>query len=594
MRKSAKLTEKLSKAGSDRLTDGSVVAVPEKSKEKVARKEIQTMAEYLSPGVYVEEIEIGSKPIEGVSTSTVGFVGDTERGPIDARLITGFAEYERLYGSYAWKTGQGKMSNSYLPYAVAGFFANGGKRCFLGRITGKGSTPAALTLNGKIDITATGPGSWGNRIGVAVKKASMAKKEENTDKRFRLVVYYWAESPKPKDAGKPIVDPANRDQLKNPDRREPAAHEEYDNLCWDSGSPDYFLTRLHGQSQLIQVTPAAPREPVTPRRSAVFGPPSSSEGESTGSADHQKSEPEAIQLLAGGEDGDPVAEADYTGENNPPGSPPTGLAAFAVNDEISIVCAPNEVEVPGLTDAIVTHCENMKDRCAVLQAKQDAGAVGDLFPSINSKYAAFYYPWIKVIDPVTNLPKLIPPGGHVAGIYARSDTERGVHKAPANEPVRGAIDLQLDLTKGDQDVLNPRGVNCIRSFIGRGILLWGARTTSDDPAWKYVNVRRLFLFLEKSIERSTQWLVFEPNTERLWARVRQSVSDFLAQVWKDGALMGTTPEEAFFVKCDNTTMTPSEIELGKLIIIVGVAPARPAEFVIFRLAQWRSGSSLTE
>jgi phage tail sheath protein FI len=567
-----------------------------RAKRNIARKEIQNMPEYLSPGVYVEEIEIGSKPIEGVSTSTAGFVGESERGPIDARLITGFVQYERLYGNYAWKTAQGKMSNSYLPYAVAGFFANGGKRCFIGRITGKGSAPATLTLNGKIDVTAIGPGDWGNRIGVAIKKASMAKKEENTDKRFRLVVYYWSESPKPKDPAKPIIDPADRDQLKNPDRREPAVHEEFDNLCWDSSSPDYYLTRLHEQSHLIEVTPSATPEPPPPRRtpSAIFGGSAPSQDEPTSPTEPEKSEPEPIQLLSGGKDGAQVETADYTGENSPPDNPPSGLKAFAVNDEISIVCAPNEVDVPGLSDAIVTHCENMMDRFAILQAKQDAGEVGNLFPSINSKYAAFYYPWIKVIDPVTNLPKLIPPGGQVAGIYARSDIERGVHKAPANEPVRGAIDLQLDVAKGAQDVLNPRGVNCIRTFTGRGILLWGARTTSDDPAWKYVNVRRLFLFLEKSIERSTQWLVFEPNDERLWARVRQSVSDFLTQVWKDGALMGTTTAEAFFVKCDNTTMTPSEIELGKLIIIVGVAVVRPAEFVIFRLAQWRSGSSITE
>jgi len=162
------------------------------------------------------------------------------------------------------------------------------------------------------------------------------------------------------------------------------------------------------------------------------------------------------------------------------------------------------------------------------------------------------------------------------------------------ERVNGALDLQFNVTKGEQDVLNPRGVNCIRSFLGRGILVWGARTTSDDPAWIYVNVRRLFIFLEKSIQRSTQWVVFEPNNEALWARLVQGVSDWLTSVWRDGALLGKTAEEAFFVKCDRTTMTENDIETGRLVMIIGVAPTRPAEFVIFRLAQWRSGSEITE
>ncbi len=236
----------------------------------------------------------------------------------------------------------------------------------------------------------------------------------------------------------------------------------------------------------------------------------------------------------------------------------------------------------------------MKDRFAILQAKEDAGSIADLRPPIDSKYAAFYYPWIQVVDSLTGLPKLVPPGGHVAGIYARTDTERGVHKAPANEVIRGVADLQFPISKGIQEILNPRGVNCLRSFAGRGIRVWGARTTSSDPLWKYINVRRLFLFLEESIEESTQWVVFEPNNQRLWARVRQSVSDFLTRIWKDGALLGATAEEAFFVRCDETTMTASDMEAGRLIVLVGVAPARPAEFVIFRVAQWRGGSATTE
>jgi phage tail sheath protein FI len=189
---------------------------------------------------------------------------------------------------------------------------------------------------------------------------------------------------------------------------------------------------------------------------------------------------------------------------------------------------------------------------------------------------------------------LIPPGGHIAGVYARSDEARGVHKAPANEIVRGATALQFPLTKGEQDILNPIGVNVTRTFPGRGIRVWGARTTSSDPLWKYINVRRLFLFLEESIDEGTQPFVFEPNDEKLWDRVRQTITQFLTRVWRDGALMGTTPEQAFFVKVDRTTMTQDDIDNGRLIVLIGVAPVKPAEFVIFRIAQTRGGAEVTE
>jgi len=179
----------------------------------------------------------------------------------------------------------------------------------------------------------------------------------------------------------------------------------------------------------------------------------------------------------------------------------------------------------------------------------------------------------------------------VAGVYARSDVERGVWKAPANEVLRGAVGLDPDFSTGDQEILNPRGVNCIRALPGRGIRVWGARTTSSDPLWRYINVRRLFLYIEESIDQGAQWVVFEPNDQRLWARVRQTVSDFLTTVWRSGALMGTTAEEAFFVKCDETTMTQNDLMTGRLIVLIGVAPVRPAEFVIFRIAQWTRGAS---
>lgn len=244
---------------------------------------------------------------------------------------------------------------------------------------------------------------------------------------------------------------------------------------------------------------------------------------------------------------------------------------------------------------MVEHCELMGDRVAILDTppKLDAQRAKLWRDESNydSKYAAMYYPWIKLLDPNTGEKLAVPPSGHVAGIYARNDNERGVHKAPANEIVRGALEAEIALTKGEQDVLNPMGVNCLRSFTGRGLRVWGARTISSDPAWRYVNVRRLFNYVEKSIERGTQWVVFEPNDPDLWARVRRDVTAFLTGVWRDGALFGLTPQEAFFVKCDAETNPPDVRDRGQLVIEIGLAPVKPAEFVIFRLSQFSGGGA---
>ncbi|HEU4771150.1 MAG TPA: phage tail sheath subtilisin-like domain-containing protein, partial [Candidatus Udaeobacter sp.] len=215
-------------------------------------------------------------------------------------------------------------------------------------------------------------------------------------------------------------------------------------------------------------------------------------------------------------------------------------------------------------------------------------------PPPDTTFAAFYFPWIKVYNPLTFQDTLVPPSGHVAGIYAKTDVERGVFKAPANEVVVGARSLQFQITKENQDLLNPKGVNCVRAFPGRGIRLWGARTCSKNTLWKYVNVRRYFLYVGESIDEGTQWVVFEPNDERLWARVNQTITQFLVTEWRNGALMGTKPSEAFFVKVDRTTMTQNDIDNGRLICIIGLAAVKPAEFVIFRLTQFQGGSELTE
>ncbi len=270
------------------------------------------------------------------------------------------------------------------------------------------------------------------------------------------------------------------------------------------------------------------------------------------------------------------------------------LNTFNNIDEISIVNAPNAD--PDQAQALITHCEERKNRIAIIDADRtsDIGSIKPRDKYGSSRYAACYFPWIKTLDPTTGSEKFVPPGGYVAGIYARNDSEHGVHKAPANQILLGATDVEFQISQSEQEALTERSVNAIRFFPGRGILVWGARTLSTDFDWKYVNVRRLIIFIEQSIVKGTQWVLFEPNDENLWANVRAAIEDFLITLWRNGALAGIKPEQAFFVKCDRTTMTQHDIDNGKLICMIGVAPTKPAEFVIFRIGQWTSGSEITE
>jgi phage tail sheath protein FI len=243
-------------------------------------------------------------------------------------------------------------------------------------------------------------------------------------------------------------------------------------------------------------------------------------------------------------------------------------------------------------DALLSHCETRKDRFAILDSPETiSGGVDKLPKPRDSKYGAYYFPWIQVYDPDKgNI--FVPPSGHIAGVYSRTDSERGVHKAPANEIVRGLTEFEININKPRQDVLNPEGINALRFFPGRGSRVWGARTMSSDPEWKYVNVRRLFIYLEHSIDKATQWAVFEPNNERLWANIRRTVEDFLLVQWRSGALLGEKPEKAYFVRCDRTTMTQNDLDNGRMIALIGVSPTKPAEFVIFRIGQW-TGDAVT-
>ena len=531
------------------------------------------MPEYLAPGVYVEEVSTGPRPIEGVSTSTTGFVGEAERGPTRPRLVTSWEDYQRWFGGYIDRP-PFNAANYLLPYAVRGFFDNGGQRLFVARVAGANSVTASVNLAGQpgaTSIQALGPGIWGNNVVVAVSAATAARFAANgspVQGWFRLQLMYFSNG-----IPNPFVDPTDPAQIANPARRVPDVIESFDNLSADPTQPNFAMTAVNGASQLVVIAACAGR----PADVAL-----------------------GARALAGGTSVAAV-DADYLDANTADPDARRGLAGLSAIREISIVAIPDAFLAArvGLASNLQDACDNMRDRFAIHAMTPDTGDVNaaTMRPLRDSSYGAIYYPQLLVSAPHTpNGWAYVPPVGHVAGIYARTDVDRGVHKAPANEVVAGIITRDLSsgnkplshvLNKREQDILNPRGVNVIRDFRpdGRDIRVWGARTMSSDAMWKYVNVRRLFIMIEQSIDRGTQWSVFEPNTEPTWIAVRTSIANFLRTVWRNGALMGTTEEEAFFVRCDRTTMTQDDFDNGRLICLIGVAPAKPAEFVIFRISQ---------
>ncbi|WP_433328655.1 phage tail sheath family protein [Spirillospora sp. CA-294931] len=526
------------------------------------------MPSYLSPGVYVEEVASGSRPIEGVGTSVAAFVGLAPTGPLnEPTLVTNWTQYVAAFGDFT--------DGYFLAHSVYGFFNNGGSAAHVVRVGGSpadadaaspgeiaGSAPAALPAAeprqlGTFSVTATSPGRTGN-LSVEVTDT---EGEGHPPERFTLIV---------KDGGKPV--------------------ESFD-VSAKKGTR-YVVTQVKERSKLITVTEAAPagHQPARPANQTLALP----------------APPAAPPAARTDEAATPTGPAQYLGDS----ADRTGFGGLEAVDEISMVAVPDlmaayqrgaiDLEaVKAVQLGMIAHCELMGDRVAIidpppgLNARQIRVWRQDT-AGYDSKYAALYYPWIKSFDPATGQSRLVPPSGHVAGIWARSDSERGVHKAPANEVVRGAVDLELQITRGEQDLLNPIGVNCIRAFPGRGVRVWGARTLSSDPAWRYLNVRRYFNYLEESILIGTQWVVFEPNDHQLWARIRRNVSAFLVNEWRGGALFGAKPEEAYYVRCDEETNPPESVDVGRVVCEIGIAPVKPAEFVVFRLAQFSSGSGELE
>ena len=373
---------------------------------------------------------------------------------------------------------------TYLAYALEGFFQNGGKRCYVQTVTSSAATGASLSVaTGTMNINAVSAGSWGDRVA--------AKVEANGT---RLTVMYWSASPPKNSDGTVKIDPTSCEpsDLRSADRREPQIIEVYNNL--DSSnplSPNSYGNQINGVSNLITVT-----QPI--------GSPSL-----------------PLTLLTGGIDGW-LAPQDFQGNSDDLPGTKRGLDAFTEIDEISLLCCPDSYALAGLAvpdttinGYLIDQCEVLKSRFAIISSTSKNQPVGTFNIPISppSKYAAFYYPWCNITDPQTGQSVLIPPGGHIAGIYALTDNARGVQKAPANAPIQGIDSLQVKLTDAQQDILNPQGINLLRYFKGYGNVVWGARTTSLDPDWKYINVRRMFIFVEQSIFGSTQWAVFEVNDE---------------------------------------------------------------------------------
>ncbi len=589
------------------------------------------MAEYLSPGVYVEEYDSGATPMQGVSTSTAGFVGLAERGPVigQPQLVTSFADYTRMYGGYLSKAGYGDAR--YLPYAVEQFFLNGGARAYIMRAV-PGDAKAGSRTTGVLRITAANPGAWAEKMRVTVAASSKAKTQvfevngadltlKNAD-GFNEgdVVEMFDGKTKAYATIKSVLDKvitldapctlAVADTKVGTNKyirtceitiiaRLDDTVETYENLSLKPEALNYAPVKTE-KSDLIRV------EVVAATTAPAPAPAPAAKDDGKDKKDAPAPAPAAkvtgitpydlcggtgesmVLTLEGGSNGSVqrVTPDAYIGTDDGPGKR-TGLQAFQENGVVSILAIPG-VTAPEVQASLIGFCENRKSCFAILDVPMDLQKTNDVATfrdMYDSTYAAMYHPWLQMFDAGAKRSDYFPPSGAMAGVYARSDNSRGVHKAPANEVVRGCTGLSCNYNTGEQDILNPLGVNLIRALPGQGIRVWGARTISSNGLWKYLNVRRLFIFIEESIKANTNWVVFEPNSETLWNRVTRTIETFLATCWRDGALAGSSPDQAFFVECGPTTMTQDDIDNGRLICQIGIAPVKPAEFVIFRITQ---------
>jgi phage tail sheath protein FI len=543
-------------------------------------------ATYGAPGVYIEEQPSGSMPIEGVGTAVAAFVGFTEKYNVDEgdptdpdgvkpQLVTSWPQYERVYGGF--------VRGARLPHAVRGFFENGGGACYIVRIPageadGDGRPTLSLPAAERPDveslhIAALNPGA---RLEVEVVAPPPPAHADAGN----------GQEPSPLDQ--------NNQEYTLRVFADGALQEEIGGLHFTGKSPRTLERTVNERSRFVRIE-------IPPMHGVSLAERAPAPGR------YQVEQPATVPTG--------VTPADLEGSV----SDRTGYHGLAIAENVTMVAIPDLITIASGEDGsfdeetflavqkqLVDWCESSHTKMAILDTPPGLNATRALEwrqkLARDSAFATLYYPNVVVPNPLArpganNGERFItvPPSGHVAGVWARTDGTRGVWKAPANEAVRGISRLEFEVTSGEQDLLNPEGVNCIRSFGSYGTKIWGARTLAKtDPSWRYINVRRLFNFIEESIRRGTQWAVFEPNDYDLWQRVKRNISSFLRGLWMQGALVGTTPEQAFYVMCDASNNPQSSVDEGRLIVEVGIAPVKPAEFVIFRISQWQGGGATSE
>jgi Bacteriophage tail sheath protein len=517
------------------------------------------MTTYAAPGVYVEEVPSSERVLTAAPTAVAAFVGFTERAPTDdpndpqgmaPRLVTSWTQFESLYGSFA--------PGCVLPLAMYGYFANGGAIAYVCRVpnTDPSGLPSRLelpaadrALGSPLQVESVDPDA---NIAIDIRTDDTGEDSEEGPASFTLTVLA---------DGEPV--------------------EEYPNLTF-GGERDVKIV-VNEASTKVKVKLELDKKVDLSSQLELIKP---------GQYQLAKAAPKKV----------PVTGRKFAGSE----SARTGINGLAIADEVTIVAVPDLITAATKEDgsidlslwkavqtALISHCEQNGNRMALLdpppgmtpqQIKEWRSEVA----MYDSAFATLYYPWIKVDNPIGsngNAEVLIPPSGHIAGVWARTDDTRGVWKAPANDTIRGVLDIERAVTQNEQALLNPIGINCIRPFGTRGIRIWGARTLASDTDWRYINVRRLFNMVETTIRDGTQWAVFEPNDVALWEGVKRTLNAFLRGLWTAGALVGASADEAFYVKCDAETNPPESIDQGKLIVEVGISPVKPAEFVVFRISQ---------
>jgi len=501
------------------------------------------------PGVYIEEIPSGVRTITGVATSITAFIGRALRGPVNTPVtINSFGDFERTFG--------GLWVDSTISYAVRDFYLNGGTQALVVRIHNAAAS-ATIALPGGGTLQASSPGLWGERL--------------------RIRITY----PTPPDAT--LYNLSIRDMGTG-------AEERFLNISTNAASPSSLDKVLAQRSDLARVSGAPPATRPTDH---VPVPPGTDPFSDTAPANS------FTPAGTDGDDGGALADAQYTGSRNDK----TGIYALLNSDLFNLLVMPPISRTTDLAPGTLTEATALcVERRAMLivdaplawgTVAQAVAGIATLGPSgLNARNAAVYFPRLRVPDPLQQgFVDTFAPGGAVAGVIARTDAQRGVWKAPAgiDASLNGVPELSVKLTDGENGQTNPLGINALRAFPVFGRVVWGARTLrgADQAAdeYKYVPVRRLALYIEESLFRGTQWVVFEPNDEPLWAQIRLNVGAFMQNLFRQGAFQGKTPQEAYFVKCDKETTTQNDIDRGVVNILVGFAPLKPAEFVIIRIQQ---------